>query len=170
MREKELVSRKGAKARRGQSVTDVPDDVEDLARDTVNAAFHLHRQIGPGLLESVYELLLEQRLRQLGLEVDRQMPIDLELDGLRIADAFRADLIVEDRLLIELKSCERFAPVHAKQVLTYIRLMHLPLGLLINFGSEIFREGIRRVINNRPLCAFAPLRESNLVQEQEERP
>jgi GxxExxY protein len=141
-------------------MTEVPREVEELAREVIDAAFHLHRRIGPGLLESVYELLLEEQLRRRGFHLDRQLPIEIEIDEIRIADAFRADLLVERRLLIELKSVERLAPVHSKQVLTYIRLMNLPLGLLINFGAELFREGTKRVINNRPLRAFAPLRET----------
>ena len=147
-------------------MTEVSRDVEELAREVVDAAFHLHRRIGPGLLESVYELVLHQELQRRGLIVDRQRPIDIEIDGLLVVDAFRADLIIEDRLLIELKSCEKIAPVHSKQVLTYIRLMNLPLGILINFGAEVFREGVRRVINNRPLSAFAPLRATNSISER----
>lgn len=149
-------------------MTEVPGEIKELAREAVDAAFHLHREIGPGLLESVYELLLQEQLRRRGFQVDRQMPIDIEVDGVRVPDAFRADLLVGQSLLIELKSCEKLAPVHSKQVLTYIRLMNLPLGLLINFGAEVFREGVKRVINNRPLRAFAPLREINLVPHRGE--
>ena len=144
---------------------EVPREVEEIAREAVDAAYHLHRRIGPGLLESVYELVLQQELMRRGFKVDRQVPINIEIDGLRVVDAFRADLIVEDRLLIELKSNERIAPVHSKQVLTYIHLMNLPLGLLVNFGAEVFREGVKRIINNRPLRAFAPLRETNSASE-----
>jgi GxxExxY protein len=147
-------------------VAKVPSDIEEIAREVVDAAFHLHCRIGPGLLESVYEIVLQQELQRRGLKVDRQMPIDIEIDDLRIVDAFRADLIIEDRLLIELKSIEKLAPVHAKQVLTYIRLMNLPLGLLVNFGAEVFREGVKRVINNQPLSAFAPLREITLSPDR----
>ena len=139
---------------------EVPCDVEEVARSVVDAAFHLHRDIGPGLLESVYEALLAEKLRGRGLEVDRQLPIDINFDGIRINDAFRADLVVERKLLVELKSTEKFVPVHGKQVLTYVRLTGLPLGLLINFGAEVFREGVKRIINDRPLRAFAPLRET----------
>lgn len=123
--------------------------VERLARSAVDAAFHLHRDLGPGLLESVYETLLSMKLEKLGLKVDRQKPIDLIYEGVHFRAAFTADILVEDRLLIELKSTERTAPVHVKQLLTYLRLMNLPLGLLINFGAATFREGIRRVANER---------------------
>jgi iron complex transport system substrate-binding protein len=123
------------------------EDVERLAKLAVDAAFHLHRDLGPGLLESVYETLLAMRLERLGLKVDRQKPIDIIYEGVRFRGAFTADLLVEDRLLLELKSTELTAPVHVKQLLTYIKLMELPLGLLINFGTASFREGIRRVGN-----------------------
>ncbi len=122
-------------------------DVERLAQLAVDAAFHLHRDLGPGLLESVYETLLARRLEKLGLKVDRQKPIDIIYDGMHFRGAFFADLLVEDRLLIELKSTERTAPVHVQQLLTYLRLMDLPLGLLANFGTATFREGVRRVTN-----------------------
>jgi len=141
-------------------MTEVPSELNTLAREAVDAAYHLHCAIGPGLLESAYELLLAERFRQRGFKVDRQKPIDIEVNGLRIVDAFRADLLVEDKLLIELKSVEKLAPVHSKQVLIYLRLMHLPLGLLINFNTELFRDGVKRIINNVPLGAFATWRET----------
>lgn len=83
-----------------------------------------------------------------GLQVDRQKPIQIRLDDITFPDAFRVDLLIENALLIEIKSCERLAPVHHKQTLTYLRMMNLPLGLLINFGGETFREGVSRVMNN----------------------
>lgn len=122
-------------------------EAERLARLAVDAAFHLHHDLGPGLIESVYETLLTVRLERAGVKVDRQKPIDIDYEGIHFRGAFVADLILNDRLLIELKSVERTAPVHVKQVLTYIRLMHLPLGLLLNFGTATFREGVRRVVN-----------------------
>jgi len=109
----------------------------------------MHVEIGPGLLESVYEAVLEKLLVGRGLRVERQKPIQIELMGLSINEGFRADLIVESVLLIELKSVEKLAPVHAKQVLTYLRLLNLPLGLLINFGAATFKEGCKRVVNGR---------------------
>lgn len=124
-------------------------EAERLARIAVDAAFRLHSDIGPGLLESVYETLLATRLEQKGLKVDRQKPIDITFDGAYFRGAFVADLLLNDRLLIELKSVERTAPVHVKQVLTYVRLLDLPLGLLLNFGAATFREGVRRVVNQR---------------------
>lgn len=100
------------------------------------------------MLESVYEAVLAQSLGQRGLFVERQKPISIRFGGIVMDEGFRADLLVEGKLLIELKSAERIAPVHGKQVLTYLRLMGLPLGLLMNFGAATFREGIKRVVNN----------------------
>ena len=108
----------------------------------------IHIDIGPGLLESVYEQLLANRLNQQGYKVDRQQSVGTKIDGLDFPDAFRFDLLVADRLLIEIKSVERLAPVHAKQTLTYLRLMNLPLGLLINFGGITLKDGLKRVANN----------------------
>lgn len=123
--------------------------LEDIARVAVDCGFSLHKGLGPGLLESVYEAVLEQSLARRGLAVERQRPVPISFDGIAVDEGFRADLLVEGRLLIELKSVERIAPVHMKQVLTYLRLMNLPLGLLMNFGAATFREGIKRVANSR---------------------
>jgi len=99
------------------------------------------------LLESVYETVLAASLSKAGLRVERQKPIPILFEGIAIPDAFRADLVIDGRLIIEIKSAERIAPVHAKQLLTYVRLMAQPLGLLMNFGGETFREGLKRVVN-----------------------
>jgi GxxExxY protein len=123
-------------------------DIEALATIAVDCGFKVHESLGPGLLESVYEAVLAQSLAKRGLFVERQKPVPIRFDGLVIDEGFRADLLVEGRLLIELKSLERLAPVHGKQVLTYLRLMDLPLGLLINFGGATFREGVKRIANN----------------------
>lgn len=122
-------------------------DVEEVARLTIDCGFRIHNQLGPGLLESVYEAVLAASLTRAGLMVERQKPIAINFDGLVIAEGFRADLVVESMLVVEIKSIERNAPVHAKQLLTYIRLMEQPLGLLMNFGCETFREGLKRVVN-----------------------
>ncbi len=123
-------------------------ELEELARISVDCGFKLHQALGPGLLESVYEACLFQNLAKRGLAVERQRPIPIRYEGVILEEGFRADLIVEGRLLIELKSTEQFAPVHGKQLLTYLRLMNLPLGLLMNFGAPTFKEGLRRVANN----------------------
>jgi GxxExxY protein len=127
----------------------VKNSVEELARIVVDCGFHLHKEVGPGLLESVYEKVLATRLMRLGLSVEAQKSIPIQIDDLSFIDGFRADLLIEGRLLIEIKSVEKTSPVHIKQVLTYLRLMQLPLGLLINFGAETFRDGTTRVMNNR---------------------
>ncbi len=124
------------------------DDLECLAREVVDCGFGLHKDLGPGLLESVYEQLMFESLRRRGLEVQRQVPVRLSYNGIVIDNAFKADLLVGGRLLVELKSVEGHAPVHAKQVITYLRLMNLPLGLLINFGMATFKEGVRRIGND----------------------
>ncbi|APW73916.1 GxxExxY protein [Sphingopyxis sp. MG] len=123
-------------------------DIEELARITVDCGFHLHKNLGPGLLESVYEAIMFDQLARRGLGVQRQAPIPIRYDGVELPEGFRADLLIDGKLLVELKSVERLSPLHGKQVLTYLRLLDLPLGLLINFGGETFKEGIRRVANN----------------------
>jgi len=123
-------------------------DIEELASVAIDTAMGIHIDIGPGLLESVYERLLANRLSQQGYRIDRQQSVGTKIDGLDFPDAFRFDLLVADRLLIEIKSVERLAPVHAKQTLTYLRLMNLPLGLLINFGGITLKDGLKRVANN----------------------
>lgn len=122
--------------------------LEELARQCVDAGFKLHEALGPGLLESVYEACLFQSLAKRGLFVERQKPIPIVFEGISLSEGFRADLLVENFLLIELKSTEAHSPIHAKQVLTYLRLMDLPLGLLMNFGAPTFKEGVRRLANN----------------------
>jgi len=133
-------------------------NVEELSAAVVDAAFHLYRDLGPGLLESVYEAVLTRLLQDRGLSVVRQQPVPIEFAGLRLNEGFRADLVVDESLVIELKSVEQFAPVHAKQLLTYLRLMHLPLGLLINFGAPTFKDGVKRVVNNHRDFAASRLR------------
>ncbi len=118
-----------------------------LSKIVLDTAFKVHTNIGPGLLESVYEIILAHELAKQGLNVDRQKPISIRYDDLIIPDAFRADLLVEDKLIIELKSLEKLAPVHSKQVLTQLRLSGRLLGLLINFGEMRLKDGIERIVN-----------------------
>ena len=122
--------------------------LEAIAKISVDCGFHLHRDIGPSLLESVYEILLFESLKEKGLSVERQKIIPITFKGRVLEEAFRADLVVENQILIELKSTERSAPVHAKQVITYLRLMDLPLGFLMNFGAATFKDGLKRLANN----------------------
>lgn len=124
------------------------DELEALVRRVIDIGFGLHRDLGPGLLESAYEMILFEKLRQQGIEVRRQVPISVSYDGIFIENAFKVDLLIESRLIVELKSVERTLPVHGKQVLTYLRLMNLKLGLLMNFGQTLFKDGIKRITND----------------------
>jgi GxxExxY protein len=140
-------------------------DVEELARVAVDCGFQMHADLGPGLLESVYEAVLAASLARSGLAVERQKIIPIEYDGLALAEGFRADLLVGGTLIIEIKSVERLTPVHGKQLLTYLRLAKQPLGLLINFGAATFREGIKRVVNNHTNFASSRLRVNQIPQD-----
>ena len=119
----------------------------EIAKIIVDAAFQIHKRLGPGLLESVYEVILAHALKSRGLKVDRQVPVAIIFEGIRFDEGFRADIIVEDKVIVELKSVEKVVPVHKKQLLTYLRLADKRLGLLINFGAELIRDGISRVVN-----------------------
>jgi GxxExxY protein len=122
-------------------------DINVLSGIVVDECVRIHRDLGPGLLESVYEIVLSGALERRGLKVDRQVPVNIRYDGMVFAGAFRIDIRVEDSLLLEIKSVERLGNVHAKQLLTYLRLTDCPLGLLLNFSGETMKEGIRRVAN-----------------------
>jgi GxxExxY protein len=123
-------------------------DIDDITGDVLDVALRLHRDLGPGLLESVYETLLAGRLRALGYEVEPQTMIGATFEGVHFEAAFRADLLVDRRLLVEIKSVERLMPVHSKQLLTYLRLMKQPVGLLLNFAGATLKEGVRRIVND----------------------
>ncbi len=122
----------------------------EVARIVVDCAYRVHLRLGPGLLESVYEAALTYELRKRGLKVLRQHPIPVRYEEVVLDEGFRADLLVEDLLIVELKSVEELAKVHKKQVLTYLRLSGKRLGLLINFGSERFKESVTRLVNGLP--------------------
>jgi GxxExxY protein len=122
----------------------------EIAKQIVDAAYAVHTRLGPGLLESVYEVVLTYEIERRGLRVDRQVGIGIHYDNLSVPEAFRADLVVENKVIVELKSVEAVAPVHKKQLLTYLRLADKRLGLLINFGAETIREGTHRVANRMP--------------------
>jgi GxxExxY protein len=125
-------------------------DENEVAKKIVDAAYHVHKALGPGLLESVYETVLSFELEKRGLNVKRQVPVSIIYEGIRFDEGFRADLIVGDKVIVELKSVETVLPVHKKQLLTYLRLTDTRLGLLINFGSALIRNGINRVVNRLP--------------------
>jgi GxxExxY protein len=113
----------------------------------VNAAIVVHRQLGPGLLESVYEIVLAYELLQHGLRVNRQMPIPIRYQDMTFDEAFRADLLVSEKVIVELKSVEQVSEAHKKQVQTYLRLSGCKLGFLLNFGEALMKRGITRVVN-----------------------
>jgi len=122
--------------------------IEAIAKAAVDCGFKLHKELGPGLLESVYEILMAAALRERGLFVERQVPVSIRYKGVVVDNALRIDLFVERMLVLELKSTERDSALYPKQLLTYLRLMDLPLGLLMNFGQETFKQGVRRIVNN----------------------
>ena len=120
----------------------------EISQQIVDAAFQIHITLGPGLLESVYEEVMYYELSKRGLKVKRQTGIPVIYDDLKMELGFRADLIVENKVIIELKSVESIAPVHQKQLLTYLKLTGLKLGLLINFNENLIKDGIQRIVNN----------------------
>ncbi len=119
----------------------------EIAKQIVDAAYKIHTTIGPGLLESVYEAILAYELEKRGLRVVCQQPVAVVYEDMRLDIGFRADMIVEDKVIVELKSVERIAPVHGKQLLTYLRMADKRLGLLINFGAPLIKDGIQRIVN-----------------------
>lgn len=123
-------------------------NVEELAALAIQCGFEIHQDLGPGLLESCYEVLLAATLARAGLAVERQKVVDVEYKGISVRDAFRADLLIERRLVVEIKAVDRLAAIHSRQVLTYLKLLDLPLGLVMNFGGATFREGLKRVANS----------------------
>lgn len=133
-------------------------ELDDITGAVVDAAVKIHQELGPGLLESVYEMVLARALERRGFVVERQKPIRFEYDGMVFEEGFRTDLLVENQVVVELKSVETLAPVHGKQVLTYLRLLKLPVGLLINFGDATLKAGLHRVVNNLPSSASPRLR------------
>ena len=145
-------------------------DWDGITGAVIDEAMRLHKDLGPGLLESVYEAILAKQLVRRGLAVERQKVVVFEYDGMRFEEGLRVDLLVEGCVVVELKSVEKVAPVHGKQVLTYLKLMKLPVGLLINFGGATLKEGLRRIVNDFPskssalpvnLRASAPPREDS---------
>jgi GxxExxY protein len=150
-----------ARRREGAKEAVIPN-IEELSTIIVDAGFRLHKDIGPGLLESAYELILFEKLKSLDLAVDRQVPINIRYDGLSIDNAFRIDLLVENLIVIEIKSVDQVLPVHSKQVLTYLKLMKLPLGFVMNFGMPTYKDGIRRLVNNHVDFASSRLRANQL--------
>ncbi|MDP1026241.1 GxxExxY protein [Sphingomonas sp. KR1UV-12] len=133
-------------------------DIDEISGDVLHLALRIHRDLGPGLLESVYELVLAGKLMEMGYSVARQKSVNIEFDGMRFDGAFRIDLLVDDRLLVEIKSVEQLNAAHGKQVLTYLRLLKQPVGLLLNFGGGTLKEGVRRIVNDHHSSASPRLR------------
>ena len=119
----------------------------EIGKIALDSAFAVHRELGPGLLESVYEAVLAAELLQRGLSVERQVPVTIRYKGMTFDEAFRADLVVEEKVIVELKSVERVSEAHKKQVQTYLRLTGCKLGFLLNFGEALMKRGIMRVVN-----------------------
>ena len=122
--------------------------INQISEIVISEAIAIHREFGPGLFESVYESVLAGRLRKRGLKVERQVQVKAVFDGEAYDPAFKIDILVEDRLVLEIKAVEQLSKAHAKQVLTYLRLLKQPVGLLLNFSEETMKEGIRRVAND----------------------
>jgi GxxExxY protein len=133
-------------------------NVEEISAIVVDCAYKLHVEAGPGLLETVYEVVLARMLENRGLRVRRQVKVPISLMELEFEEGFRADLIVEDCFLIEIKSVEHLLPVHSKQVNTYLRLLKMPLGLLINYGAGTFKDGVKRIVNQHRDTTLSKLR------------
>ena len=123
-------------------------DENDITKDVLDAAVKLHRWFGPGLLESVYEQLLAIELTQRGHSVERQKPVSFNYEGVQVENAFRLDLLVDGKVVVELKSTEQMNPVYAKQVKTYLALMGLQVGLLVNLGMNYLKDGFVRIVNH----------------------
>ena len=119
-----------------------------LASQIISRSFKIHKKLGPGLLESVYEEVLCYEISKLNLFIERQKPIPLLYEHIKLEIGFRADIIVEDKIIIEVKAIEALAPVHKMQLLTYLKITGLKLGLLINFNSDLLKENIKRLVNN----------------------
>jgi GxxExxY protein len=122
----------------------------EITAQVVDAAFKIHTQLGPGLLETVYEVTLAHELRKRGLRVRRQIPVPVEFDGLQFDEGFRMDLLVEESIIVEIKSVEKNHPLHPKQLRTHLVLAKLQLGLVLNFGLERMKDGITRIVNGLP--------------------
>ena len=139
-------------------------EIDQISGDVLNIALRMHRELGPGLLESVYETVMAGKLAELGYRVSRQLPIDIEFEGQRFEAAFRIDILVDERLLVEIKSVEQLHAAHGKQLLTYLRLAKQPVGLLINFGGATLKEGVRRVVNDYQPSASPRLRVNPIAE------
>ncbi len=121
----------------------------EIGKIVVNTAINIHKKLGPGLLETVYEAILARDLKEQGLSVGRQVPVPIEYEEMKFAEGFKADIIVENKVILELKSVESVTKAHKKQILTYLKLTGCKLGYLINFGESLMKNGISRIINGK---------------------
>jgi len=135
-------------------------DENALSKHIVDAAYQIHVRLGPGLLESVYVRILKYELEKRGLHVEKEVGVSFTYDGLTFDEGFRADLIVNRKVIVEIKSVEHTHPVHKKQLLTYLKLTNLKLGLLVNFGAATVKEGITRIVNGLEEKPLSPSREA----------
>ncbi|WP_298282340.1 GxxExxY protein [Novosphingobium sp.] len=122
--------------------------VDQISAIVIDEAIRIHRELGPGLFESVYESILAGRLEARGLRVDRQLTVPVEFDGKRFDAAFRVDMLIEGSIILEIKAVDQLSKAHERQLITYLRLMKRPLGLLLNFSGATMKEGIRRLVNS----------------------
>jgi len=120
-----------------------------IGKIVVNTAINIHKNLGPGLFETVYEVILANKLKEQGLSVERQVPISIEYEGIKFSEGFKADIIVENKVILELKSVESITKAHKKQILTYLKLTGYKLGYLLNFGESLVKKGISRIINGK---------------------
>jgi iron complex transport system substrate-binding protein len=142
-------------------------ELDDITGAVVEVALQIHRDLGPGLLESVYEAILAPSLEHRGVRVERQKTIRFQYLGLVFEEGFRVDLVVDDRVIVEVKSIEQLGRHHTKQLLTYLKLTNKKVGLLINFGAPTLREGLRRVVNGFEPTAASRLRVNRATRESD---
>lgn len=124
--------------------------IDEITSVIINKSIYIHRKLGPGCLESVYEAILHRMLERHGLQVERQLSIPFEFEDMVFDEGFRLDLLVERKVIVEVKSQQQLRPVHSNQVLTYLKLTNLNLGLLINFGAPLLKDGLHRIVHNLP--------------------
>jgi GxxExxY protein len=127
-------------------INDLPEEINKTTEAIVDSAYKVHSKVGPGLLENVYEACLAHELSVRGIRFEKQKPIPVIYDNIHLDVGFRLDLLVENQVVVELKSVEKLLPVHETQILTYLKLTHCPVGLLLNFNVSLMKEGMRRIV------------------------
>ena len=151
-----MSSRRGAEDAEGKCVR----SIDDISGEVIGVAMNIHRDLGPGMFETVYETVLAGKLASMGYKVDRQLPVGIKFEDLHFPAAFKVDLLIDSRLVVEIKATDHVTAAHCKQLLTYLRLMKLPVGLILNFNGATLKEGVRRVVNDHnDSASSASLRE-----------